>query len=317
MFSYEREQKVCNIGGAVFGGQPGQHPPLLIGNIFQKGDSLLENRKEGKFDREGTEKRIRDVEKLSLSLGVPVLIAMVANSAEEMKNYVDFFVNVSDLPFAIDIWVEKTRLAAAHYVSERKLQSRCLYNSITPWDSDIASQVAELKDLGIKHVVLQAFDTADKLPGGRLKSLSKLLPIVEKGNFDSILVDTSAMNLPATIYSLEANYLIKKEYGLPVGFAPSNGSYMWRKTLTEEQRPWFPPVDAGVHAIASMASDFLLFGPLSGINRIFPAVAAANSMLGALRFEQTQILPESNSPFNLLFPDIVGQFKKEKGEVIQ
>ena len=163
-------------------------------------------------------------------------------------------------------------------------------------------------------MVLQVFDTENKMPAGRLNSLRKLLPLVEKGNFESILVDTSAMNLPASIYSLEANYLIKKEFGLPTGFAPSNGSYMWRKTLSEGQRSWFPPVDASVHAIASLASDFLLFGPLSGINRIFPAVAATSSMLAALRFEQTQVLPDSGSPFDLLFPDIVAQFKKEKGE---
>ena len=35
MFSYEREQKVCTIGSIKVGGQPGENPPLLIGNMFQ------------------------------------------------------------------------------------------------------------------------------------------------------------------------------------------------------------------------------------------------------------------------------------------
>jgi tetrahydromethanopterin S-methyltransferase subunit H len=72
-------------------------------------------------------------------------------------------------------------------------------------------------------------------------------------------------------------------------------------------------VDAGVHAVASLLSDFLLYGPLSGTSRVFPAVAAAHSMLGALRYEETGVLPPSESPLNLMFPDVVAQFKKEKG----
>jgi tetrahydromethanopterin S-methyltransferase subunit H len=220
---------------------------------------------------------------------------------------------VTDMPFAIDIWQQKTRLAAARYVAEKKLQDRCLYNSITPWDEDIAAQVAELKDLGIKHVVVQVFDMQDKRPSGRVTSLKSLLPIVEKGTFESILVDTAVMNLPATAFSLVANYLIKKEFGLPAGFAPANGTYMWRKSAGEQSRNKFPAIDAGVHAIAALASDFLFYGPLTGTARVFPAVAAAASMTAAAAYDDRAYLPMGNHPLNLLFPDVVKQFQEEKG----
>jgi tetrahydromethanopterin S-methyltransferase subunit H len=168
--------------------------------------------------------------------------------------------------------------------------------------------------LGIKHVVIQVFDMEDKRPTGRVKSLKNLLPLVEKGNFESILVDTAVMNLPATAFSLVANILIKNEFGFPVGFAPSNGTYMWRKAASEQDKDKFPAIDAGVHAISALASDFLFCGPLTGTSRVFPAVAAACSMMAALAFEESNLLPSGNHPLNLLFPDVVKQFEKEKGE---
>jgi tetrahydromethanopterin S-methyltransferase subunit H len=314
MFRYEREQRVCTIGGVKVGGQPGENPPLLIGNMFQKGDVLLEDRKKGKFNRKAAEERIREVETLSQETGIPSLIALVANSEEEIKGYIDFFISVSGMPFAVDIWQQKTRLAAARYVARCGLQARTLYNSITPWDEDIPAQVSELKDLGIKHVVIQVFDMEDKRPTGRVKSLKNLLPIVEKGDFESILVDTAVMNLPATAFSLSANRLIKDECGLPAGFAPSNGTYMWRKGASEADRNKFPAIDAGVHAVSALMSDFLLYGPLTGTSRVFPAVAAASSILAAYAFDERGFVPGENHPLNLLFPEVVKQFKEEKGE---
>lgn len=314
MFRYQVDQKVCHIGGIRVGGPLGQNPPLLIGNMFQKGDLILESRKEGKFNREVAEEKILELEQISRDTGVPAMIAMVANSAGEMKTYVDFFVSTTEMPFAIDIWQQKIRLEAARYIAERGLQNRVLYNSITPWDEDIPAQVAELKELGIKHVVIQVFDMEDKSSIGRVKSLKSLLPLVEKGNFESTLIDTAVMNLPATTFSLLANHLIKKEFGFPVGFAPSNGTYMWRKAAEDKDRNKFPAIDAGVHAISALMSDFLFFGPLTGTSRVFPAVASAASMTAALAYEENSVLPSGNHPLNLLFPDVAKQFKQEKGE---
>jgi len=163
-------------------------------------------------------------------------LPLVANSIDEMKTYIDFFISVTDMPFAIDVWVQKTRLAIARHIAQMGVQQKVLYNSITPWDEDIKGQVLELKELGIKHVVVQVFDPSDKSAEGRIKSLRNLLPLVEEGGFESIIIDTAVMNLPASVFSLKANYLIKRDFGLPVGGAPSNGSYMWRKKTNRRDK---------------------------------------------------------------------------------
>lgn len=312
MLNYDLEQKVFNIGGIRVGGQPGQNAPLLIGSMFQKGDTLIESRKERKFNRKEAQERIREMERLSRKTGMPGMIAMVANTLDEIKAYVDFFTSVTDSPFAIDIWVPKTRLAAARYIAGLGLQERLLYNSITPWDEDIEGQVAELKELGIKHVVVQAFDMEDKGANGRIKSLQRMLPLVEKGNFQSILVDTSVMNLPFTAFSLLANHLIKQQFGLPAGCAPSNGTYMWRKSVGTEGRGQFPAVDAAIEAVAAMASDFIFYGPMTGTSRVFAAVAATTSLLATLAYAEGAPLPSRAHPLNMLFPEAIEQLSKSE-----
>jgi tetrahydromethanopterin S-methyltransferase subunit H len=312
MFRYPKEQRVFSIGSLRVGGQPGENPPLLLGNMFQKGDALLKSRKNGEFDRQEAEARIRVLEGVSQETGIPGMVALVANTVEEIKGYIDFFTSVTDLPFAIDIWQLKTRLAAARYVAELGIQERVLYNSITPWDEDVASQVSELKELGIRHVVIQVFDTNDKTAAGRVSSLKGLLPSALKGDFESILVDTAAMNLPALGLSMKANHLIKGEFGLPAGFAPSNGSYMWRKSAEDQSRKKFPAVDAGAHAVCALLSDFLFYGPMSGTSRVFAAVAAASAMTAALAYEETGALPTGEHPLSRMFPDVLEQFRKEQ-----
>jgi tetrahydromethanopterin S-methyltransferase subunit H len=312
MLKYDSVQKVFNIGGIKVGGQPGQNAPLLIGNMFQKGDTLIESRKERKFNKKEAQKCIQEIERLSLETGVPGMVAMVANTPDEIKTYVDFFISVTDMPFAIDIWVQKTRVAAARYIAELGLQDRVLYNSITPWDEDIEGQIAELKELGIKHVVVQVFDMADKGPKGRVKSLQKMLPMLEKGNFESILVDTAVMNLPFTAFSLVANRLIKQEFGLPVGCAPCNGTYMWRKSAGEKGKSNFLAVDAAIEAVASMGSDFIFYGPTTGTRRVFAVVAATTSLLASLAYVEGVPLSSGPHPLNLLFPNLVEQLLKEK-----
>lgn len=311
-FRFGRKQKVCNICGIKVGGQPGENPPLLLASLFQKGDKLVESRKKRKFDRDGATARIKEMEEISDQTGVPGMVAMVANSPEEMKAYVDFFVSVSDKPFAIDIWVQDTRVEATRYICEQGLADRLLYNSITPWDEDIPGQVQTIKELGVKHIVVQAFDMEDKTPAGRPKSLRKMMELVGDAGFESILVDTAVMNLPATAFSLLANSLVKEEFGLPVGSAPSNGTYMWKASREMWGSEGFVGVDAGIHAVSTLASDFMLYGPTTGTRRIFPAVAAASAVLATLVYDDTGALPESEThPLNLLFSDMVEQLVGE------
>jgi tetrahydromethanopterin S-methyltransferase subunit H len=307
MFRFNREQKVFNLAGMKVGGQPGENPPLLIASMFHNKDRIVTDRK-GNFDRPKAVELIRKQEELSESTGIPSMVAMVANSAEEAKIYIDFYCSTTTMPFGIDMWVAEKRAEATEYVAKLGLQDKFLYNSITPWDKDIKGQVHKLKDLGIKHVVVQAFDDADQTPAGRLKSLEKLLE-QGAGDFETVLVDTSVMNLPATSFSLIANRLIKEKHGLPCGGAYSNGTHMWKEAKTIWSLDGFKAMDALVQGMASaLWSDLNFYGPIVTAPRIFPAVAAAHTLLSTLVYDESgKISDNPDIPIKKYFGEFLGK----------
>lgn len=313
MFTFSKDQEVCNIGGYKVGGQPGENPPLLIASMFHNKDRILVDRK-GNFDRKKAVELIRKQEELSKSTGIPAMVAMVANSPEEAKIYIDFYLETTDMPFGIDMWVAEKRAKATEYVAELGVQDKFLYNSITPWDKDIKGQVQRLKDLGIKHVIVQAFDDKDQSPHGRLKSLESILAEGADG-FESVIVDTSVMNLPSTSFSLLANKLIKEKLGIPAGGAYSNGTHMWKEAREIWGLDGFKAMDAVAQGMSSVLwSDFNLYGPIVTAPRIFPAVATAHILLSTLVYDETGEIPENDSlPIRKCFADFIEKLQAGGG----
>lgn len=307
MFRFETEQKVFDIDGIKFGGQPGENPPVMISSMFHNKDRIVQDRK-GNFDRPKAKELIRKQEELSEKTGIPGLVAMVANSPEEAQIYIDFFLETTDMPFGIDMWVAEQRAKATEYVSRLGVQNKFLYNSITPWDKDIKGQVARLKDLGIRHVVVQAFDDQDQTPAGRLKSLEAILA-QGADSFETVIVDTSVMNLPSTSFSLIANRMIKEKLGLPCGGAYSNGTHMWKEIKEQWGLDGFKAMDAVVQGMSSaLWSDFNFCGPIVTAPRVFPAVASAHMLLSTLVYDETNVLFENpNLPIRKYFGDFIAK----------
>jgi tetrahydromethanopterin S-methyltransferase subunit H len=313
MFTFQKEQKVFNFSGIKIGGQPGENPPLMISSMFHNKDRIVRDRK-GNFDKARAKEIILRQEEMSRVTGIPGMVAMVANTPDEAKIYIDFYLESTDMPFGIDMWVAEQRAKATEYVAKLGVQGKFLYNSITPWDKDIRGQVQRLKDLGIRHVVIQAFDDQDQMPAGRVKSLESILA-QGAGDFETVIVDTSVMNLPATSFSLVANRLIKEKHGLPCGGAYSNGTHMWKEIKTIWGLDGFRAMDAVVQGMASaLWSDFNFCGPAVTAPRVFPAVASAHMLLSTLVFDETgEISENEHLPIRKYFSDFIGKLKAGGG----
>jgi len=214
---------------------------------------------------------------------------------------------------SLDAWQMKPKLAGAAYCAEKGLLDRMFYNSITVWEEDLETEIREIAEIGLKHVLLVAFDMADQMPSGRITGTQKLLDAIEKAGaqFESIFVDTSVMNGPATAFCSIANRMIKEKWGFPTASAPSNGSYMWKKARELWGFKGWSAADAGLESLASfMYHDMIFSGPMAGATRIFPAVAMADAFTASAVFAETKRLPELEThPLNKLFPDFVGQLK--------
>jgi tetrahydromethanopterin S-methyltransferase subunit H len=314
MFQFEREQRVCEIAGVKFGGEPGQYPTVIVPSIFQKGDRVFEGakRKEG-FNEKRAEELLTRTEKLSQESGIPCMADIGANTGEEFRRYVDFVTGVCSMPFCIDAWVMKPKLEGARYCAEKGLLDRMFYNSLTIWEKDIEKEVKEIKEIGVKHVLLVAFDQEDQMPTGRVTGTQKLLDVIEKvgAEFDSIFVDTSVMNGPATAMCSVANRMIKEKWGFPCASAPSNGSYMWNAAKEMWGFKGWAGADAALEGLAAvMYHDMIFSGPMAGSGRIFPAVAMADAFTATLVFSEGKKLPALEThPLNRLFPEFTEQLK--------
>jgi tetrahydromethanopterin S-methyltransferase subunit H len=315
MFQLSKEQKICNIGGVAIGGQPGQLPAAVVSSIFQKGDRVFEGakRKEG-FNEKRARKLLENQDKISKETGVPGMADIVANTGKEFERYIDFVVSVTDMAFCIDAWTMKPKLEGARYCADKGLLDRMFYNSLTIWEKDLETEIKEIADMGVKHVLLVAFDQEDQMPTGRVTGTQKLLDAIDKvgAEFESIMVDTSVMNAPATAFCSVANKLIKEKWGFPCGSAPSNGSYMWKAAREMWGFKGWSGVDAALEGLAAfLFHDMVFSGPMAGSDRIFPAVAMAEAYLATAAFSETGKLPEKKThPIYKLFPDFIAQLEK-------
>ena len=151
------------------------------------------------------------------------------------------------------------------------------------------------------------------MPSGRVTGTQKLLDAIENvgANFESVFVDTSVMNGPATALCGMANKMIKEKWGFPTGSAPSNGSYMWQQARENWGFKGWAAADAALESLASfLYHDMIFSGPMAGATRVMPAVAMANAFQATAAFSETGRLPKDpNHPLFKLFPEFVEQLK--------
>jgi tetrahydromethanopterin S-methyltransferase subunit H len=302
-FTFNKEQIVCDIAGVKVGGRPGENPVVLVASMFHKGDKLIGNRKAGDFDREGARAHIEKLEEASSMTGIAAMIDLVGNSADEIERYLEFVAAETSIPICIDSWQPDVRVESAKRAAGLGLVDRLVYNSLNPWNPELEAEVDAIAAAGVRHVIVAVFDDDDKLASGRIKSLEKLMPTIEKGAFESVMVDTTIMNVAAAAFSIQAGREIKERFGLPVGCAPSNGTYMWKEMRGLGLEDGFAGADAGAHGIAAlMWNDFLFYGPMTGTGRVFGAVAAAESIKSMLAYAATgEVIAAPDHPARKLF----------------
>ena len=313
MFQFQKDQIVCDVGGVKFGGQPGDYPTVVCSSIFQKGDKVFTGKRKEGFDEKLAADLLKTQDKLTRETGIPGMADIVANTGKEFKTFIDFVTDNSDMPFCIDAWTLKPKLEAAAYCAEKGLLDRMFYNSITVWEQDIDTEIKEMAKIGVKSVLMVAFDQDDQTPTGRLTGTQKLLDAIERNGaqFENIFVDSSVMNGPATALCSLANKMIKEKWGFPTSSAPSNGSYMWKEAREKWGFKGWAAADAALESLAAfMHHDMIFSGPMVGAARIMPAIAMTNAFQATVIFSETGRLPkDENHPLFKLFPDFVENLK--------
>jgi tetrahydromethanopterin S-methyltransferase subunit H len=276
MFKFKTEQKIFDIAGVKVGGQPGERPTVLIGSIFYHGHKVVADEKTGKLHREKAEELIKLQEDFSNKTGIPCMLDVVGSTKEAIKAFIDFVIDVTEMPFLIDSPSFEVKVAGLKHASEVGAEKRVIYNSLIPESKP--EEFEALKEYGVKSAILLAYEKGNMTGEARVKVLKELLSKAEKAGITKPLLDTFVIDIPSLSMACKAMLDIKKELGLPTGCGAHNAISTW---VGLKQRFGDEAVNSCAVAVniapIVLGADFILYGPIQDCKYVFPAVHAINT----------------------------------------
>jgi len=289
------------------GGQPGELPTLLVGNIFYKGMPEIANHERGEFDDKAVLKWINVAEELSEKTGVPHFLDVMASYPNAMKKYIRFVAERSISVFFIDGATSETRIAGLEIVKEQGLQKRAVFNAVAPQTT--SEELEAIKESKVTSAVLMAQNETDYSPSGRITILKGfegqkgLLEIAKEADVKQVLIDTIVFDVPSIAYAVKAIRLVKEELGYPAGCSPANATFDWKQTQDKALKSGFAAYNASAHTIAQLGgANFLIYGPLKQARNVIPACAMTDAIIAYHATKQFGIKPlVSNHPLYRIF----------------
>jgi len=304
---FKAKQKIFQIGATEIGGQPGELPILLIGNIFYKGMPEVTDHKKGRFDSKKVLKWIRIAEKLSQKTGIPHFLDIMAMYPEAMRKYISFVVEHSENPIFIDGANSETRIAGLKIVKELGLQKKVIFNAFFPkMPKEEHDAVHESR---IDAAILLAQNEMDYSPEGRIIALkglddqNGLLEIAKEAGIKKILVDTIVFDVPSIAYAAEAVKIVKNELGYPAGCSPANATYVWKLSQDSLIKEGFAASNTSAHTFVQFSgADFLIYGPIKQAKNLIPACAIGDAIIAYYATRRLGIKPlVSSHPIYKIF----------------
>jgi len=284
LIKFTSEQKIYEIGKVKIGGQPGELPTVLIGNVFYKGMPEVDDHKKGEFNRKAVQKWISAASELSEKTGVPHLLDVMATSPEAMKKYITFVCEQTDNVFLMEGATSETCVAGLETVNELGLQKKTIFNAISPQTSP--HEIRAIRESGVTAAVVLAQNEMDYSPKGRVSILKGfdghrgLIDTAREAGVNKVLIDTIVFDVPSIAYAAEAIRLVKEELGYPAGCSPANATYDWKQSQDKALREGFAAYNASAHTIAQLSgANFLIYGPLKQARNVIPACAMNDAII--------------------------------------
>jgi len=278
------EQVAFKIGEAMIGGGPGEYPTAVILSIFYRGDRLVTNHREGRFDEARARRYIERAEQLSLTTGNPLILDVLAETPEAMESYLSFLSEASpSTPFLIDSSNRQARLAGLRHVEETGLAGQAIYDSLTPKTPE--EELEALRSSQVEAAILLAHNPRRLDPAGRLEILlgtkerEGLLDMARRAGVTKPLVDTVTMDLAGLSLAAAAIPLVKEKLGLPCGAGSANCMPLWRRAhrISPAAKRYVAP--ALCTYLQCCGADFILAGSLRRAPRYFSTIAVTDALL--------------------------------------
>ena len=302
MFGFATEQKSFRIRNAVFGGQPGENPTVLVGTVLY-GKKYLTLSPENVAEVKGFIAGQAEMGKLT---GNPGVVDVFIDVPERVRERLDLVAGAWDGPISLDVPEAATRIEALKYCATSGILDRIVYNSL-----NLGVTGDELKALA-QHppaaTICLAYNPKDFSTDGRLAMLQNGGGILEKGlvqlaeecGIKNKLLDTGATPFDHNAAEcLRAIPVFKHTFGMPVGCAIHNTveSWLWMKDWRKEHKAQYELCDAGSNLMpVLLGANYCVYGPMRNAPMVFPAVAMADKFVAEGAEDYFGVKPSEGHP---------------------
>lgn len=285
MFEYSVKQKTYNICGVKIGGDPGLIPTVMVGSMFYNGHVIVENPAEGLFDEVRAESQLRRAEEMSDATGLPTMVDLVAENAVAAGRYLDFMVEVTEMPIFLDVVDEAAQVEALQYVSDQGMMDRIILNSLSPHSGERVYE--KVKEVECRNAVLLLYSMQYILSSNKDALLKGMVARAEAAGVKNILVDTVVIDIPTLGLAANAIDRIKDMYGYPCGCGAHNAISSWKR-LREKYCAKAVTTVIGVTSALPVAAgaDFVFYGPMRNAEEVYPSIAMIDAAFSQLVMEK-------------------------------
>ncbi len=292
MFVFKKEQQAFDFGGVTIGGQPGENPTVLIGGMFSKGQAIVENTREGTFDRNLAQQWLDTATLMVEKTEHPLVIQAYGRTATAMENHLKWLAEHFDGPFMFESSGVKARVRGIEYCEEVGLQERAIYNSINLSMKDEEKEILTGSRID-KAVVLGWSPKATSLDE-RMGTINEMIASANQMGLTKMVIDPATMPVGAG-YGLEYRTLlaIKSELGLPTCLGPHNAPSAWKflkQPEFDDESTYRSAVVASTVAAQLFATDCIMYGSMVRTKEVFTAVAMIGNAIASAVAEANHAL---------------------------
>ncbi len=292
MFVFKKEQQVIEIGGVSVGGQPGEHPTVLIGGMFFKGQPIVKNTKQGIFDEEMAREWVDLANDMVIRTGHPLIIQVYGRTETAMERHIGWLAENFDGPFMFESTNAKARVRGIEYCNETGLHDRAIYNSVNLSMKDDEKQV--LSNSRIDSAVVLGWSPRATSLEERMETVGAMITEAREMGLQRLLVDPATLPVGAG-YGLELRTMIaiKSQHGLPTCLGPHNAPSAWqfiKQPGLDDEPAHLSAVVAATVAAQLFATDAVMYGSMARTREAFIAVALIGNALAATAAEASHAL---------------------------
>ena len=292
MFVFKKEQQSYDFGEVTIGGHPGENPTVLIGGLFFKGQPIVDDTREGTFDKALTSQWIDTAQMMVEKTGQPLMIQAFGRTPAAMESHLSWLSENFDGTILFESTNSDARKRAIEFCAEIGITNRVIYNSINLAMKDDEKEV--LKDSSLNMAIILGWSPrATSLPE-RMKTITDMIKVSEDIGIEKVLVDPATMPVGAG-YGLEyrTTLAVKSELGLPTCLGPHNAPSAWRFLKNPEidsESTHLAAVIASTVASQVLATDAIMYGSMIRTKEVFTAVSLISNALATAVAEANNVL---------------------------